>query len=53
MLLEAGVVVRVIDGRTHQQALDPTLEAGGDDHARPMGEAMFDAVEVPARAREQ
>ncbi len=48
MLEEAGVVVRVIDGRTHRLTLDPTpLGEASEwiDRQRARWEGLFDAVE--------
>jgi DNA-binding transcriptional ArsR family regulator len=48
LLEEAGVVVRVIDGRTHRLSLDPApLEEASEwiDRQRAHWEALFDAVE--------
>jgi DNA-binding transcriptional ArsR family regulator len=56
MLEEAGVVVRVIDGRTHHLTLDPTpLGEASEwlDLQRARWEAMFDAVEGYLRERKE
>jgi len=56
MLEEAGVVVRVIDGRTHRLALDPApLEEANKwiEEQRSRWEGMFDAVEEYLRERKK
>jgi DNA-binding transcriptional ArsR family regulator len=48
LLEEAGVVVRVIEGRTHRLALDPSELRGASewiDRQRIRWERMFDAVD--------
>jgi DNA-binding transcriptional ArsR family regulator len=56
MLEEAGVVVRVIDGRTHRLTLDPApLGEASEwiDRQRARWEGMFDAVEGYLKERKE
>jgi DNA-binding transcriptional ArsR family regulator len=56
MLEEAGVVVRVIDGRTHRLTLDPTpLGEASEwiDRQRARWEGLFDAVEGYLQERKE
>ncbi|HYU16900.1 MAG TPA: metalloregulator ArsR/SmtB family transcription factor [Candidatus Acidoferrum sp.] len=56
MLEDAGVVVRVIDGRTHRLTLDPTpLGEASEwmDRQRARWEGIFDAVEGYLQERKE
>ncbi len=56
MLEDAGVIVRVIDGRTHRLTLDPTpLGEASEwmDRQRARWEGIFDAVEGYLQERKE